>query len=51
MKIMLINPNTTQYMTDSILECAKRCASADTELYAVSAGFGVNSIECYVDEY
>ena len=51
MKIMLINPNTTQYMTDSILECAKRCANADTELYAVSAGFGVNSIECYVDEY
>ena len=46
MKIMASsNPNTTQYMTDSILECAKRCASADTELYAVSAGFGVNSIE------
>lgn len=51
MKIMLINPNTTEYMTDSILECAKRYANPDTELYAVTASFGVASIECYVDEY
>ena len=51
MKILLINPNTTQYMTDSILECAKKYANPGTELYAVTAGFGVSSIECYVDEY
>jgi len=51
MKIMLINPNTTQYMTDSILKCARRYASPGTELYAVTASFGVSSVECYVDEY
>ena len=48
---MLINPNTTQYMTDSILECAKKYAHPDTELFAVTASFGVSSVECYVDEY
>ena len=51
MKIMLINPNTTQYMTDSILECAKKFARPDTELFAVTSSFGVSSVECYVDEY
>ena len=51
MKIMLINPNTTQYMTDSILKCAQKYASPGTELYAVTASFGVSSVECYVDEY
>ena len=51
MKIMLINPNTPQYMTDSILKCAQKYASPGTELYAVTASFGVSSVECYVDEY
>ena len=51
MKIMLINPNTTQYMTDSILKCAQKHASPGTQLFAVTASFGVSSVECYVDEY
>ncbi len=51
MKIKLINPNTTWSMTESIENCARRYASADTEVYAVSPDTGVDSIECYVDEY
>ena len=38
-------------MTDSIRRCAEKYASPDTEITAVSAKTGVDSIECYVDEY
>ena len=51
MKIKLINPNTTQSMTDSIYNMAVRYADADTEITAVSPLTGPDSIECYVDEY
>ena len=51
MKIKLINPNTTLSMTESIENCAKKYASEGTTVYAVSPNIGVNSIECYVDEY
>ena len=51
MKIQLINPNTTQSMTDSIYNMAVRYADADTEITAVSPLTGPDSIECYVDEY
>ena len=44
MKIMLINPNTTQYMTDSILKCAQKDARDGTGLYAVTAILGVPSV-------
>ncbi len=51
MKIKIINPNTTWSMTRSIEQCACRYADRDTEVYAVSPDTGVDSIECYVDEY
>lgn len=51
MKIKLINPNTTQSMTESIEMCARKYARKDTQVYAVSPDMGVDSIECYVDEY
>ena len=51
MKIKLINPNTTQSMTDSIYNMAVRYADEDTEITAVSPLTGPDSIECYVDEY
>lgn len=50
-KIKVINPNTTLSMTKSIEMCAKKYANKDTIIYAVSPDIGVNSIECYVDEY
>lgn len=47
----MINPNTTWEMTRSIEKCAKKVVNEDTIVYAVSPDIGVNSIECYVDEY
>lgn len=51
MKIKLINPNTTQSMTDSIYRMAVKYADPGTEITAVSPKTGPDSIECYVDEY
>ncbi|MDI9654047.1 Asp/Glu racemase, partial [Burkholderia cenocepacia] len=36
MKIRLINPNTTQRMTDAMGRCAREVAAAGTEIVAVS---------------
>lgn len=40
MKILLINPNTTQSITDLVLTEARKLAPADIELKAVTARFG-----------
>ena len=40
MKLLLINPNTTEAMTQSMADEARRFASASTEIVAVTAGFG-----------
>lgn len=50
MKIKIINPNTTRYMTDNIEICGKNAASEGTEVYAVSPQTGPDSLESYVDE-
>ncbi len=50
MKIKIINPNTTQAMTDGILKAALSAASPDTEITAVSPDRGPISIECWHDE-
>ena len=49
MKIKIINPNTTQSMTDSIYDAALRSADPETESLAVSPKTGPDSIECYVE--
>ena len=51
MKIKVINPNTTQSMTDSIGDAARSVARSGTEILAVSPSFGPVSIESYYDEY
>lgn len=51
MKIKIINPNTTQAMTDGILKAALSAASPDTEITAVSPDRGPVSIECWHDEF
>ena len=51
MKIKIINPNTTQSMTDSVENLARRVARSDTRVWAVSPASGPDSIECYVDEH
>ena len=50
MKLVLVNPNTTDSMTRKMLEAARAVASADTSVCGVSAEYGPESIEGYYDE-
>ncbi|AHI63447.1 aspartate/glutamate racemase family protein [Burkholderia thailandensis] len=50
MKIKLINPNTTQRMTDAMGRCAREVAAAGTAIVAVSPAMGPPSIEGHYDE-
>jgi len=50
MKIKIINPNTTQSMTDKIGHCARTVAQANTRIIAVSPRMGPASIESHYDE-
>ena len=45
MKILLVNPNTTASMTGKLLDTACAVASQRTEIVAVTAGYGPESIE------
>lgn len=50
MRIKIINPNTTQSMTDSIYQAAVFAAAPETEIVAVSPERGPVSIENWHDE-
>ena len=50
MLIHLINPNTTQRMTDAIAEAARAIASPGTQIIATQPDMGPASIEGYYDE-
>ena len=50
MRIKVINPNTTQSMTDKIGECARAAARPGTQIIAVSPAMGPVSIESHYDE-
>ncbi len=50
MRILVVNPNTTQSMTQTIEAAAKAVASASTEIVAVTSSMGPVSIEGYYDE-
>ncbi|MFN6995822.1 MAG: aspartate/glutamate racemase family protein [Aquincola tertiaricarbonis] len=50
MRIKIINPNTTQRMTDKIGACARAVARPGTEIVAVSPAMGPASIESHYDE-
>ena len=45
MKLLLINPNVTEVMTDAMAAEARRFASPGTEINAVTAAFGTQYIE------
>ncbi len=49
-RILVINPNTTQSMTDKIGEAARSVAAAGTEITALSPDKGPVSIEGHYDE-
>jgi allantoin racemase len=50
MKIKIINPNTTWSMTEKIGACARKVATATTEIIAASPSMGPVSIESHYDE-
>lgn len=50
MRILVINPNTTQEMTDDIGRVARAAASPGTEIDCVSPKAGPRSIEGFTDE-
>lgn len=50
MRIAVINPNTTQSMTDTIAHAAGLVVAAGTEIVAVTSSMGPVSIEGYYDE-
>lgn len=50
MLIKVVNPNTTQSMTDKIGDCARSVAGPGTLVEAVSPKMGPASIESHYDE-
>jgi len=50
MRILVVNPNTTQSMTRKIGAAARAVASSGVEILAVNPEFGPPSIEGYYDE-
>jgi allantoin racemase len=50
MRIKVINPNTTQSMTDTIAAAAREVAAPGTEIVATSPAMGPASIEDHYDE-
>ncbi len=51
MRIKVVNPNTSERMTESIRLAACSVARAETEIVAVNPEFGPGSIESYYDEH
>lgn len=50
MRIMLLNPTTTEELTRDMTACARRYARPGTEIEGVTARFGVPSVEGFWDE-
>lgn len=50
MKVRVINPNTTQAMTDTIAQAARRVAGPGTQIVASQPASGPVSIESHFDE-
>ena len=49
-KILIVNPNTTASMTDTIAAAARAVAAPGTEISAVTSSMGPASIEGFYDE-
>ena len=50
MRLLVINPNTSQSMTDDIERTARKYARPDTEIVAISPAYGPRSIEGHFEE-
>jgi allantoin racemase len=47
MRLLLVNANTTQAVTDAVVREGRRCASHDTEIVGVTARFGANIVTAH----
>ena len=43
-RMLVVNPNTTRSMTDTIAASAQRCASPGTEIVPLTARFGARPV-------
>lgn len=50
-RLLVVNPNTTQSMTQSIVEAARRYARPETEIVGLTAPWGAPSIEGYFEGF
>jgi allantoin racemase len=50
MRIGIVNPNTTESMTDEMVQAARAVADSDTELVGVTAEHGPATIEGYIED-
>ena len=51
MKILVVNVNTSQSMSDVIDEAAKRAASSGTEIVMLTPFFGAEAVDCNFESY
>ena len=51
MKILVVNVNTSQSMSDVIDEAARRAASPDTEIVTLTPFFGAEGVDCNFESY
>jgi allantoin racemase len=51
MRLIVVNVNTSQTMTESIDEAARRYASAGTEVVALQPYFGAEAVDCNFESY
>jgi allantoin racemase len=50
-RILVVNPNTSESMTGEIAAAARRAASPGTDILAVQPFFGPEAIDCAVESY
>src|SRR5437016_11191662 len=51
MKILVVNVNTSESMTESIAQAARRYASPGTETVALQPYFGAEAVDCNFESY
>jgi allantoin racemase len=51
MRILVINPNTTRSMTQSIADAARRAASPGTEIVGITPRYGAEGIDCAFESF
>ena len=51
MKVLAVNVNTNEHMTETIAEAARRAASAGTEIVALTPRFGADAVDCAFESY